>query len=265
MTDTGVCMMQINTEQTGLATPFSLRPYPSIKTLDQSAIHELFLSSEYSEADCERFDELITHTVRIGKGAELYHAGGTSPYLYFVRSGSFKSVLVSEEGYSLVTAFTMSAEPMGLEAITGERRMCSAVALEDSEVYMISYRRLESLAREVPILRLNLSRMLSREITRGQTTLFTLWHYNAEERLAIFMLGLSRRFVLRGYSAHRFLLRMSREDIASSIGVRSETICRAIARLRVLGLMTFEGRSVEIMDLSLLEAFCQHGHTSKSQ
>jgi len=257
-------MMQVSIEQARTATPFSLRPYPATKYLDQSAIHEFFLTSECSEADYESFDELIIHTVRVGKGAELYHAGGTSTYLYFVRSGSFKTVLVSEEGYSVVTAFTMSSEPIGLEAITGERRMCSAVALEDSEVYMISYQRLERLAREVPTLRLNLSKMLSREITRGQAMLFMLWNYNAVERLAIFMLGLSRRFALRGYSAHRFLLRMSREDIASSIGVRAETICRAIATLRVLRLMTFEGRSVEIIDLALLEAYCQRGNLSKS-
>jgi CRP/FNR family transcriptional regulator len=258
-------MMQFNIEQERTATPFSLRPYPSTKNLEQSAIHEFFLNSECSTADYESFDELMTHTVRIGKGTELYHAGGTSTYMYFVRSGSFKTVLVSEEGYGLITAFIMSSEPMGLEAITGERHVCTAVALEDSEVYMIAYPRLERLALELPILRLNLSKMLSREISRSHAMLFTLWHYNAEERLAIFMLGLSRRFAQRGYSAHRFILRMSREEIASSIGVRAETICRAIARLRALQLIALEGRSVEILDLAQLEAFCRRVHSSNSQ
>ncbi|WP_446436064.1 cyclic nucleotide-binding domain-containing protein [Pseudomonas sp. 1152_12] len=257
-------MMLINTERTRPVTSLPLRAYDPVKPVDHSAIYEAFLSLERSEAECERFDELITHTVRINKGAELYHAGGHAQYLYFVRHGSFKTVLVSDQGFSLVTGFTMSAEPLGLEAITGELHLCSAVALEDSEAYMISYRRLESLARELPALRLNLSRMLSREITYGQSRLFTLGHYNSEERLAVFMLGLSKRFAERGYSKHRFLLRMSREDIALSIGVRSETICRAIARLRELSLMTVEGRSVEIIDIVRLKAFCQRSHTSRS-
>ncbi|WP_443700958.1 cyclic nucleotide-binding domain-containing protein [Pseudomonas sp.] len=257
-------MMLIATHQTRPVMSFPLLPQPSVKTADHCAIREVFLSSECSEQVCERFDELITHTVRIAKGAELYHAGVNARYLYFVRSGSFKTVLVGEQGFSLVTGFPMSAEPIGLEAITGEPHVCSAVALEDSEVYMISYQRLEQLAREVPSLRLSLSRMLSREITQGQSRLYTLWHYNAEERLAIFMLGLSKRFAQRGYSAHRFLLRMSREDIALSIGVRSETICRAIARLREMSLMAVEGRSVEIMDLPLLKALCQRGQTPES-
>ncbi|MGR3890000.1 helix-turn-helix domain-containing protein [Pseudomonas sp. 1152_12] len=256
--------MLINTERTRPVTSLPLRAYDPVKPVDHSAIYEAFLSLERSEAECERFDELITHTVRINKGAELYHAGGHAQYLYFVRHGSFKTVLVSDQGFSLVTGFTMSAEPLGLEAITGELHLCSAVALEDSEAYMISYRRLESLARELPALRLNLSRMLSREITYGQSRLFTLGHYNSEERLAVFMLGLSKRFAERGYSKHRFLLRMSREDIALSIGVRSETICRAIARLRELSLMTVEGRSVEIIDIVRLKAFCQRSHTSRS-
>jgi len=250
-------MMLINTEQTRPLTPFFARPYPSIKALNQSAIHDLFLSSKCSDEDRERFDELIIHKVRIAKGADLYHAGGSSQYLYFVRVGSFKTILVSEQGHSLVTGFAMSGEPIGLEAITGERHVCTASALENSEVSLISYHRLERLARDLPLLQLSLNRMLSREIIRSQNMLITLGHCNAEKRLAIFVLGLSRRFALRGYSAQCFHLRMSREDIASYIGVRSETICRAIARLRDLRLMTFEGRNVEIMDLPLLEKFCQ--------
>ena len=252
-------MMLTDTESTRPLRPFPAGPYPALRRPEPSTIHELFLSSHSSRDERERFDELIIHKVRVAKGAELYHAGGLAPHLYFVRAGSFKTMLVSEQGHSFVTGFSMSGEAVGLEAISGERHLCSAAALEDSEVNLISCQRLERLARELPVLQLNLNRMLSLELNRSQHMLITLGHRNAEERLAIFVLGLSRRFALRGYSAHGFLLRMSREDIASAIGVRSETICRAIARLRALRLMTFEGRSVEIIDLARLEAFCQRG------
>lgn len=252
-------MMWNGTEQNRPSPLLFTRPYSSTKSPDRSAIHDLFLSQKCSDEERERFDELIIHKVRIAKGTDLYQAGGSSQYLYIVRVGSFKTILVSEQGHSLVTGFAMSGEPIGLEAITGERHVCTASALEDSEVNLISYQRLERLAGDIPQLRASLNRMLGGEIIRSQNMLITLGHCNAEERLAIFVLGLSRRFALRGYSAHCFHLRMSREDIASSIGVRSETICRAIARLRDLRLMTFEGRSVEIMDLPLLEAFCQNG------
>lgn len=252
-------MMLLNTEHRRPLTPHFARSYPSIKNLKQSAIHEVFLSSHCSEEDREHFDELIIHKARISKGLQLYRAGEPSQYLYFVRRGSFKTTLVSEQGHSLVTGFTMSGEPMGLEVITGELHMCTATALEDSEVNLISCQCLANLARDIPVLQFNLNRMLSSELIRSQNMLITLGYCNAEVRLAIFMLNLSRRFAVRGYSAHSFLLRMSREDIASSIGVRAETICRAIARLRTLRLMTFEGRSVEIIDIPLLETFCQRG------
>lgn len=247
--------MLSNTGQTRLVAPHCARTFPLIQTFDQSSIHDLFLSSTCSEEERERFDELIMRKVRVAKGTDLYHAGGHSQYLYFVRLGSFKTILVSEQGHSIVTGFNMSGDIMGLEAVTGEPHLCTVSALEDSEVNLISYPRLENLARQMPALQLNVGRLLSREIIRGQHMLITLGNYNAEERLAIFVLDLSRRFALRGYSAHCFHLRMSREDIASAIGVRSETICRAIARLRDLRLMTFEGRSVEIMNLPLLEEF----------
>ncbi|WP_256674543.1 helix-turn-helix domain-containing protein [Pseudomonas sp. LD120] len=205
-------------------------------------------------------DELIVCNLRIGRGAALYHAGTASRHLYFIRLGSFKTLYCCEQGHQLVTGFAMSNQALGLEAITGECHACSALALEDSEVMSISYSGLERLAQDMPALQANLNRLLSREIRRSQHMLITWGHYSAQERLAIFVLGLSRRFAARGYSAHHFVLRMSREDIASFIGVRSETICRSITQLRELQLVNIEGRNVEIIHLAQLEAFCQRGY-----
>ncbi|WP_241522447.1 helix-turn-helix domain-containing protein, partial [Pseudomonas plecoglossicida] len=71
--------------------------------------------------------------------------------------------------------------------------------------------------------------------------------------------GLSQRFVSRGYSAHGFMLRMSREDMASYLGLRLETVCRSVARMRALGIVSMRGRLVEILDLPALIALEQGG------
>ena len=101
--------------------------------------------------------------------------------------------------------------------------------------------------------------MMSREIVREHGRVLMLCNLTAEQRLASFLVGLSRRFVSRGYSAHGFMLRMSREDMASYLGLRLETVCRSVARLRVLGIVDLHGRLVEILDMPALMALEQGG------
>lgn len=86
-----------------------------------------------------------------------------------------------------------------------------------------------------------------------------LCNLTAEQRLASFLVELSRRFVSRGYSAHDFVLRMSREDMSSYLGLRLETVCRAIARLRALHIVSVHGRLVEILDMPALMALEEGG------
>jgi CRP/FNR family transcriptional regulator len=101
--------------------------------------------------------------------------------------------------------------------------------------------------------------MMSREIVREHERVLMLCNLSAEERLANFLIGLSNRFVKRGFSPHGFFLRMSREDMASYLGLRLETICRSIAHLRALGIVELRGRVVEILDLPALMAL-GHGN-----
>jgi len=90
-------------------------------------------------------------------------------------------------------------------------------------------------------------------VTLGQPfqcfVLGVLHGFNADERLAAFLLNLSQRLSVRGYSGTRFVLKMRREEIGSYLGLRLETVCRSIAHLRDLRLVTINSRNVEIHDL----------------
>lgn len=197
---------------------------------------------------------LIGPRLRIRKGAALYNANDALTTLYAVRCGSFKTSLTTPEGQGVVINFWMPGDVLGLDAIATDRHVCDAIALEDSEVCPVPYRRLEALARDFPVLQQSLNRLMSREIVREHERVLMLCNLTAEQRLASFLMGLSRRFVRRGYSAHGFVLRMSREDMASYLGLRLETVCRCVARLRAQGIVELRGRLVEILDLPALMA-----------
>ncbi|MGN2384864.1 helix-turn-helix domain-containing protein [Pseudomonas syringae] len=220
-------------------------------------VRELCLSVGMSLTDTDRLSAIIPQPIKVKKGAALYHAGDPLQSLYAVRFGFFKTTISSQDGRDQLTGFQMSGELLGCDAISNDCHVCDAIALEDSEVCPIRFTHLERLSREMPSLQHNLNRALSKEIVRDHEMLL-LGNLNAEERMAAFLLNLSGRMFNRGYSATAFVLRMTREDIGSYLGLRLETICRAIANLRNLRIVSISGRQVEILDLNRLQALI-HG------
>ncbi|PSS58710.1 helix-turn-helix domain-containing protein [Pseudomonas sp. BBP2017] len=241
----------------GLACPVDLLSYKT--ACNDCRVRALCLPTGLSRQGNDRFSELISQRIRINKGGGLYQASDPLEFLYAVRFGSFKTCFTNVEGQGLVTNFWMPGDIMGCDAISTNRHVCCAFALEDSEVCLIPYKRLETLAHEFPFLQQSLNRLLSSEIVRDHKRLLMMCNFSAEERLASFLLGLSKRYAERGFSAHGFVLRMSRDDIASYLGLRLETICRSIAHLRQLEIVTFGGRTVEILNMPALKAL-EHGY-----
>ncbi|MGH8224141.1 MAG: helix-turn-helix domain-containing protein, partial [Woeseiaceae bacterium] len=75
----------------------------------------------------------------------------------------------------------------------------------------------------------------------------------AEERLATFLINLSKRFLRRGYSASNFHLRMTREEIGSYLGLKLETVSRLFSQFQKDGLIEVQQKHVRIVDIAGLE------------
>ena len=191
---------------------------------------------------------------RVRQGEHLYCNGSEFHSLYVVRAGMFKTILVDSEGREQVTGFHMTGEVLGLDGIETEICQSSAVALEDSEVWEISFSRMEALCRQDPVMQRMFHRLMSREIQRDYVMMLLLGSMSAEERLAAFLMNLSQRLTARGYSPVRFVLRMSRREIGSYLGLTLETVSRVFSRFQRDGLIRAELKSVELKDAARLRA-----------
>jgi len=76
----------------------------------------------------------------------------------------------------------------------------------------------------------------------------------AEERLAAFLLNLTQRLRARGFSGSSLILRMTREEIGSYLGLKLETVSRAFSRFQDDGLLEVRQRHIEIVDAPALQA-----------
>jgi CRP/FNR family transcriptional regulator len=191
---------------------------------------------------------------RVRAGEFLYRAGTPFHSVYVVRAGMFKSILLDSEGREQVTGFQMTGEVLGLDGIEKEICQSNAVALEDSEVWDVPFHRLEALCRQDSAMQRMFNRLMSREIQRDYLMMLLLGSMSAEERLATFLVNLSQRLTARGYSATRFILRMSRREIGSYLGLTLETVSRVFSRLQREGLIRAELKAVELKDTERLRA-----------
>lgn len=204
-------------------------------------------------SEAEQFGHMIGHRIKMKKGSALFHAADPLTHLYAIRIGAFKTTLVDEGGRGQITGFHMPGDVLGLDGIAGDIQVCTAVALEDSELCVIPYAKLLRSCANCQNLQKNFNRLLSQALVREQTMLLTMAGLRADQRLAAFFLKLSERFARWGYSDSSFVLRMSREDIASYLGLRLETVCRCIAQLRARGIIECRGRTVEIRHMQYLK------------
>jgi CRP/FNR family transcriptional regulator len=190
---------------------------------------------------------------RVREGESLVRAGDKFHSLYVVRSGCFKTVYTDLSGSEQVLGFPMSGDLMGADGIDSGHYGSTAVSLDTSEVVIVPFAGLARLAEECPSLEALLYRVLSRELVRAQNVAWTLGTLGAEGRVAAFLLSLSARLGALGYSRCSFNLRMTRQEIGSYLGLKLETVSRALSALNTSGVIQVHQRSIDIVDAAGLQ------------
>ena len=211
-------------------------------------LRELCLPLGLSQPDLERLDTLVDARRSVPRGAALFRAGDPFHSLFAVRTGFFKTCVSSEDGRDQVTGFQMAGELLGLDGISTDRHSCDAVALEDSQVCVIPFGDLEGLSREFTDLQRQFHKIMSREIVRDHGVMLLLGSMRAEERLAAFLVNLTQRLQSRGFSASALVLRMTREEIGSYLGLKLETVSRTFSKFQEDGLLEVKQRHIRIAD-----------------
>jgi len=233
--------------------PTTLSPPPihghALKVACSScSLRELCLPVGFSPAELERIDSLVAVRRSLRRGDALFRRGDPFASIYAVRTGFFKTCNTSEDGRDQVTGFQMAGELLGFDGIASDVHCCDAIALEDSQVCVIPYGRLEELAREFTELQRQFHRIMSREIVREHGVMRLLSGMRAEERVAAFLSNLAQRLEARGFSPSSLVLRMTREEIGTYLGIKLETVSRCFSKFDEDGVLEVRQRKVRILD-----------------
>jgi len=216
----------------------------------------------FSSHELVQVEQLISTRRRVPRNETLFRFGEPFNALYAIRLGFMKSQIGSPDGKEQITGFHMAGELVGLDGISHGTHASNVVALEDTEVCVIPYDRVEEVAQALPVLRQHFHRIMSREIVREHGVMLLLGSMHAEARLAAFLLNLSQRFEVRGYSRNEFVLRMTRAEIGSYLGLKLETISRTFSQFAASGFIEVKNRLVRILDHAALNKIIDGSHVS---
>ena len=154
----------------------------------------------------------------------------------------------------------MAGEILGLDGIVNDQHTCEAIALEDTEVCVLPFDRIEEISREVNALQHHVHKIMSREIVREHGVMLLLGSMRAEERLAAFLLNLVQRLQARGFSKSELILRMTREEIGSYLGMKLETVSRTFSKFAEEGTIDVKQRNITILDAEALRRIVNPPH-----
>jgi len=186
---------------------------------------------------------------RVRAGHALFRAGDAFGAIYAVRTGFLKSSVALGDGRDQVTGFHMAGEIVGLDGMGTGLHSLDVRALEDSYACVIPRSRLCE-----PAMQPQLRKAMALELVRDQGVMLLLGTMSADERLAAFLLNLSQRFLARGFASSDFHLRMTREEIASYLGLTMETVSRLFSRFRGEGFIAVQQKHIRILDVDGLRA-----------
>ena len=235
------------------STGHGIRIEPFKVACSSCNLRELCLPVGMSHDQLERLDTMVATRRTVPRGDTLFRVGDDFAALYAVRTGFFKTCVSSEDGRDQVTGFQMAGELLGLDGIGTERHTCDAVALEDSQVCVIPFGDLENLSREFSDLQRQFHKIMSREIVRDHGVMLLLGSMRAEERLAAFLVNLTQRLKTRGFSESSLILRMTREEIGSYLGLKLETVSRTFSKFQDDGLLEVKQRHIRVLDAAALQ------------
>jgi CRP/FNR family transcriptional regulator, anaerobic regulatory protein len=215
-------------------------------------LRELCMPIGLSPEELERIDEVVATRRKIKRGSPLFRNGEAFNSLFAIRTGFFKTCVTAADGRDQVTGFQMAGEIIGLDGIVSDRHTCDAVALEDAEVCVMPFDRVGELSRDIGALQHHVHRIMSREIVREHGVMLLLGSMRAEERLAAFLLNLVQRLHARGFSRSELVLRMTREEIGSYLGLKLETVSRTFSKFAEDGMVEVLQRHLRIIDAAAL-------------
>lgn len=234
------------------ATPINNNIKSSAVSCGNCSLSNFCLPRGLNAKEMQILEDAIDKSKKIKKKEYLYTNKSKQSGLYAIKSGSMKTFISNESGDEQILGFHLPGDLIGFDAFHLRQHSCTAQALDDTLVCKLSLDNFNKLCETIPSIRDEIMHQVGKEIQRDHIAMLTLGQMQTEERLATFLLSISRRNMRRKFSEVEFQLPMPRRDLANYLGMAVETLSRIFSRLQENKIIAVNRRAVKILNLEKL-------------
>ncbi|MFQ5774048.1 MAG: cyclic nucleotide-binding domain-containing protein [Kiloniellaceae bacterium] len=200
----------------------------------------------------------IVSTLELGPGEPLFDEGEPARYLFNVTAGAVKVYKLLPDGRRQMTGFLFPGDFLGLA--NEETYAYSAEAVTFTTLCRFPRRKLEALLERYSKMERRLLGVASHELAAAQEQMLLLGRKTAREKIATFLLMLSKRAMQRGQKGNPVSVPMSRNDIGDYLGLTTETVSRTFTQLKQSGCIALlPGGKVQLVHRGRVEEIAEGG------
>lgn len=223
-------------------------------TCDNCNLDKLCIPKGLNRSEVGELKLLVSRNNIRQKGEAIYHAGSSFRGIIALRSGSVKLLSFDRGGNEIVVDFILPGELLGFDGMSLQVHNCTAIALETVNFCHLPTHQIEALTLNTPgFYQILLQRSCNQFDVQVQKMMLS--RRSAEERVASFILHISERLKIRGYSELEFRLTMSREEIGNHLGIAHETVSRIVHHFQSLEIIEIKARQLKIINKKKLFSF----------
>ena len=218
-------------------------------------VRPISICSGLSINELSDLEKIVTDIV-VKAGAPIFDEGEAATHRYNLTSGCIRIYKLLGDGRRQIIGFLFPGDFLGL-AIEDEYAY-GAEAVVESHLCRFPQRDLEDLISRYPALEKRLLGVTKHELAIAQEQMVLLGRKSAEEKVVTMLLTFSRRAQHRGQSENPVFLPMTRADLGDYLGLREETVSRAMTQLKTKGVIRLENDNhVRLMDMEKLDEMAE--------
>lgn len=194
----------------------------------------------------------------VHRGDVIYRKGDRFRGLHILRTGLCKLFSLAHGGREELTTLLFKGDWLGFDGLADGHHACTAVAADVGELWSVPYDALLRVGARHPMVMAQLHAALARQIARERDAVLTVHSLPADARVAAFLCRWAEELEHCGLRTDRITLATTRAEIGTHLGMRLESVSRAMSRLARKGLIRFGAqgrRDIEIPDLAGLREF----------
>ncbi len=226
------------------------RPQAAASPCAACSVRHLTVCSALSADELEQMASIVSN-VDLAPAQPLFDEGEEADFVFNVTAGCMKVYKLLPDGRRQVTGFLFAGDFLGLANRDTYAFSCEAVS--HATLCRFPRRRLEALMNRFPQLENRLLSVASHELAAAQEQMLLLGRKTARERIASFLIALSKSARRRGQPENPVRIAMTRADIGDYLGLTTETVSRAFTQLKSDGLIAPQlGGQIQILDREAL-------------